>query len=49
MRVEIIRKTTITFWQKLGVTEYEVACDYYHNNISYTGGNSGRYYTGRTR
>ena len=41
--------TQLTFWQKLGDYEYEVACDYYHNGHTYIGGNSGCYYTGRSR
>jgi hypothetical protein len=42
-------KTTITFWQKIGNVEHEVAADYYHNGVKYTGECRGPYYTGRTR
>ncbi|MBY0473119.1 hypothetical protein K2Q00_02420 [Patescibacteria group bacterium] len=42
-------KTTLSFWQRLGDIEHEVACDYYHDGRQYIGGNSGLYYTGQTR
>jgi hypothetical protein len=42
-------KTTLTFWQKLGDLEHEVACDFYHDGVRYTGRDSGLYYTGKTR
>lgn len=41
--------TRLTFWQRLGDYEYEVACDYYHDGRQYTGRTSGMYYTGQTR
>lgn len=41
--------TLVTFWQRLGNTEHEVGCAYFHNGRQYTGEVSDMFYTGKTR
>ena len=42
------RTFTLTFWQSIGLGEYEVACDYYYLG-SQCLGSGPLYYTGRSR